>query len=829
MTSWSIRILSKYFKNVSNTPPFDLIIVDEAHHLKNPETNRHKIVRIFSKNVKAMVMLTATPIQLQTADLYNLLTLLLPDFFFGADRKIFAAKLTLNERINLAVKYLTEGNFESFRTVLNELTQKRTFKNQLDRIGDFDSVIEESKSINRSSKKIDIRNLARRIYNFNILNTYVNRTLRKDVLLNFPDRVIETCEYEYTEQELALYNSILNSCREKSEKSRSAFGLIMPERRAASSLIAMSLSFQKDDWRSQIEEYCNNYENEDDSEGRLDEDSRAEYGEPKTAGISKVTIDSKLNKLLEVISAIFNNNQVVSDKKIIIFCAFRATVLYLERVLGKKYPECFIDTITGDDSIKGDDVIPERDNIRKNFAKNDKPAILICTEVAGEGLDFQFCHHIVNYDMPWNPSKLEQRVGRIDRIGQKAQKISVVNLVNSTTIEDRIMSRLFQRVKLFNSTIGPLGDILSKYQKEFKASVLSPNRTKEEKEKYEQKILENIEDKKLEQKVFEEKEMVIVGAMEKFHNENRPKPQYFSAQEIKRLWEFILGKLNIKENIINTEDKEKDIYSFLISSDLKLLLNAMIESSLFDSFNSKKKTFYINLVSNHSKNNQPLYYTFDQETALDNLNIEHFTLTHPFIQGGIQNVIESFRVIKRTLYCAIKSENINPGCYIISIYRFIVINSNSGKKEYVEEKYLCLPADKVFKHWEIGELIFQTVVRDENTKSIDAKDISSLIANSQDFISNQVYQMGENVLGQFVSISEARLNAQNKSLNEYYESKKASIRRDIRFVHDPTIKKSYDKEIERLSDEQKGKVDELNVSNLTITARCLGLVYVEVS
>lgn len=815
--------ISKYLNSISNLPQFDLIVIDEAHHLKNPETQRHKVVRRLSRNAKAMVMLTATPIQLRAADLYNLLSILLPNFFFADDSRSFAAKLTINERINLAVKYLIEEKYDEFRSVIKECTEKRTFRNQLNNIGDFESVIENYDSIDKTWEKVNIRMLARRIYSFNILNTYVNRTLRRDVSTYFPDRVIETCEYKYTDQELALYNSIIDSCRSKFEKNRSAFGLIMPERRAASSLVAMSLAYQKDDWRSQIEEYYNNYETEDDTEGMVNDDSSVEYNWSEIADTQKLKVDSKLNKLLEIISAAFEKNEKISDKKVLIFCAFRATVFYLEKVLSKKLPYCFID------SIKGDDEIYERDNIRRNFEKNDKPAILICTEVAGEGLDFQFCHYLINYDMPWNPSKLEQRVGRIDRIGQKAEKIFVINLVNATTIEDRIMSRLFQRVKLFNSTIGPLGDVLSKYQKEFKASVLSPRRTQEEKEKYEKKVLENIMDKQLEQQIFEEKEMAIVGAMEKFNYENRPKPLYFSAQETKRLWEFILDKLYIDEKLLRTEEENKGIYSFFIDSQIKTILNEMIANSPFDTFNPKKKAYYNNLVSKHFSNNQPLYYTFKQETALENVSIEHLTLTHPFIQGGIQNIIEGFRINKRALYCSIKSENIMKGNYIIAIYRFIVINSNAGKKEYVEEKYLCFPSDGSFEHWQFGEDIFQTLVRDDNVKSIDIKNISSLIAENQNFISDEVNKMAENVLSQFVNISVERIKAQKNSLNQFYESKIASIRRDIRFIHDPSIKISQERQIDILIQEKKEKIEDLNVGNLTVTSKCTGIVYVEVS
>ena len=140
---------------------------------------------------------------------------------------------------------------------------------------------------------------------------------------------------------------------------------------------------------------------------------------------------------------------------------------------------------------------------------------------------FQFCHYLVNYHMPWNPSKLEQRVGRLDRIGQEAEKVIIINLVNKYTIEDHIMAMLFERVKLFNSTIGPLGDVLSKYQKEFEINALKPERTEREKEKYEKIVLANIINKQKEQEEFEKNQMELFGVMDYFYDEMGKRSTYF--------------------------------------------------------------------------------------------------------------------------------------------------------------------------------------------------------------------------------------------------------------------------------------------------------------
>ena len=84
----------------------------------------------------------------------------------------------------------------------------------------------------------------------------------------------------------------------------------------------------------------------------------------------------------------------------------------------------------------------------------------------------QFCNVIFNYDLPWNPMRVEQRIGRIDRIGQTAEKLFVFNLVVKGTIEDRINSRLYDRLGIFESSIGELEPILGDIQKEFQGQII---------------------------------------------------------------------------------------------------------------------------------------------------------------------------------------------------------------------------------------------------------------------------------------------------------------------------------------------------------------------
>jgi len=108
----------------------------------------------------------------------------------------------------------------------------------------------------------------------------------------------------------------------------------------------------------------------------------------------------------------------------------------------------------------------------KRMLREGKIRLLVCNEAAGEGLNLQTCGVLVNYDLPWNPMKVEQRIGRIDRIGQKYPKIRVINLAYADTVEADVYFSLSERIGLFHGVVGKLQPILSKLPKEFETAAL---------------------------------------------------------------------------------------------------------------------------------------------------------------------------------------------------------------------------------------------------------------------------------------------------------------------------------------------------------------------
>ena len=117
-----------------------------------------------------------------------------------------------------------------------------------------------------------------------------------------------------------------------------------------------------------------------------------------------------------------------------------------------------------------------RDEAKRRF-RDREADILLCTDAAAEGLNFQFCGAVINYDMPWNPMRVEQRIGRIDRVGQTHATIRIVNLHYDGTVETDVYRALRTRIGLFETVVGRLQPILAELPQVIAKAVLPSPRT----------------------------------------------------------------------------------------------------------------------------------------------------------------------------------------------------------------------------------------------------------------------------------------------------------------------------------------------------------------
>lgn len=245
------------------------------------------------------------------------------------------------------------------------------------------------------------------------------RNTRKETALNDVKRNIHTVWLHFTREELSAYQEI-----EQINDQLSTFSKITFLRELCSSREACFISLQK----------------------IVNDHHMNKAIQPIISKIEQLPHHVKAKKVVELIKEIGN-------EKTIIFTEYRATQYYLEWYLQQHG----ISTVP----FRGGFKSGKKDWMKQLF--KDHAQVLVATEAGGEGINLQFCNHLINYDLPWNPMRLEQRIGRIHRYGQE-KDIQIYNFAIHETIEEHIMTLLYEKINLFEQVIGDLDEILSALQ-----------------------------------------------------------------------------------------------------------------------------------------------------------------------------------------------------------------------------------------------------------------------------------------------------------------------------------------------------------------------------
>jgi SNF2 family DNA or RNA helicase len=343
---------------------WDLVIVDEAHKLKNPDTQNYKLVD--SLNKKNILFLTATPLENSLLELYTITNLIRPGLF---------------------------GTAKKFKDNFIE-KDERTLKN-----------------VNELKK---------------YLETVMIRNKRADTIINLPDRKTENIFIDQTDKEHDLYADVTQYVINGYWNNYESFKLINLQRAVTSSSYAIKKSL----W---------NYidKSNDINERRI-----------------LLSLYSKASSILENSKGkILNDTLEKVNSKVLIFTAFLSTQDYLYELLTQRG----LKVIKFHGSLNN----IEKKQALEAFEKYGD--VLISTDAGNEGLNLQFCNIIVNYDLPWNPMVLEQRIGRIHRIGQ-TKEVLVINMVLNKSIEEYIFEILTEKIKVFETVVGDIDLILSNIQ-----------------------------------------------------------------------------------------------------------------------------------------------------------------------------------------------------------------------------------------------------------------------------------------------------------------------------------------------------------------------------
>lgn len=347
----------------------------------------------------------------------------------------------------------------------------------------------------------------RRLEKLNLFSSIISRTRKREVLENRVVRHSQSIRLEFSEREREFYQAVTTAVQQRMEgfagNPLSGFAVMMPQRMMASSIPAMVEYYRQKD-SAPDEEIL------EEMGASLDADETGEQQKTGELWLSLEQIvgdwnldypDSKYEKLREVLENRFRREPEV---KVIIFSFFKKTLHYLNRRLSK---EGFAPLM-----IHGDVPMEERQQIIELFKNESGRRILLSSEVGSEGIDLQFCRVMVNYDLPWNPMKVEQRIGRIDRIGQKAERITILNFAVAGTIEEKILSRLYERIGIFEKSLGDLEPILGELTEKLHTQLLSRRLSEKEREESIQQTALAFETRRQDEEHLVEQSAVFLGS-----------------------------------------------------------------------------------------------------------------------------------------------------------------------------------------------------------------------------------------------------------------------------------------------------------------------------
>jgi ERCC4-related helicase len=435
---------------------WDLIVIDEAHRLRNVYKPSNKIAKTIQAAISAYpkVLLTATPLQNTLLELYGLISFI-DDFTFG-DIKSYKAQFS---------KLTIEDNFDDLKARLTPVC-KRTLRRQ---------VLEYIRYTNRIPLTQEFIPTEEEQELYDVVSDYLRRqnlyalpASQRQLITLILRKLLASSTFAIA----GTLNSLLVRLNTKLKRVK-----VKPEMDDEFSGNFESFEELKDEWQDNGE-----IQKEEDlvTEEELDAIKEEIKDLQKFRDLAEsITHNAKGKELLTALKTGFSKaKELGANEKAVIFTESRRTQEYLLSVLSNMeykdriilfngsnndeiskaiYKE-WLDVHNGTDKVTGSKTADIRSAIVDYF-KN-KATIMIATEAAAEGINFQFCSLVINYDLPWNPQRIEQRIGRCHRYGQKYDVV-VVNFLNKKNAADvRVHELLSEKFKLFSGVFGASDEVL---------------------------------------------------------------------------------------------------------------------------------------------------------------------------------------------------------------------------------------------------------------------------------------------------------------------------------------------------------------------------------
>ncbi len=599
---------------------FDLVIIDEAHHLRNTGTQAYQLGRVLASQSSALVLLTATPLHTSDRNLYNLLHLISPAEFSSYPE--FQERIEPNRNINAASRYLSRNNLLNALDQINVI-QLTPMGKRIAQSPAYKDILRQLKGIKQLSREQSV-SLQRQLLELNTISRVFSRTLKREVE-DAAKRAPKTIKIAFSAPERRLYEAVIDFVRWRISLYKGihpAFGVIIRERQAASCIQAL-----RDTLQAHLE--GNQLYTMEQSDSELAEDMAAEpVGREERNRVLEMlqlcqdlgATDSKFDSFLKALREL----QLEDPQfKVLVFTSFRGTLAYLEKKLRE---EGFLFR-----SLHGDVSVVNRDKIISEFRDNNEIHLMLATEVGAEGLDFQFCGVLFNYDLPWNPMKVEQRIGRLDRFGQAHKKILIYNLVIEDTIETRIFMRLFERIRLFEESVGDIEEILGKVIQELSRSVFQSELTEEDEIRQAEEAASRVIREKLDRADFDREKDSLLGQDEILAQETKravESGRFVSPDELRSLVECFVESDQFPHAQIEFDHDDRT--SFLSADDaiLKYIGSSRGNTNRTNQRNNQ-------FIDRARENRNGVAMTFDPEIALERPAIEFITAHHPLTLAAI--------------------------------------------------------------------------------------------------------------------------------------------------------------------------------------------------
>ena len=640
-------------------PRFDLVIVDEAHHIRNADTYLHHAVRYFCDNAQAAVFLTATPVQLGSQDLFTLLNVLRPDLVI--DRTSFDQMAAPNGFINAAVGHCRAADYgwqAEARTCLGQAAQTdwgRRFLRESPAFQDtYDRLAED---------RIDEANRIRLIRSLEELYTFspmINRSRRRDIG-KFATRRPETLTVQFTPDQRRLHDDlhfVVSRILERAHGQQNVkFMMTTLRRQTASCLYGLAPVL-----RDMLAGKLDILEATDESDGDIavDHDFLAEVRADIEALIERAENLDPYDPKVQTFVKVLRDKDRMANNKALAFSTFRHTLAYIARHVadaGLRYG-----------LVHGGVADDERSELRRRFAlpKDDPEAldVLLSSEVGGEGLDFQFCDLLINYDLPWNPMRIEQRIGRIDRYGQQSESVAIVNLVTPGTVDADIYERCLMRIGVFHHAVGGSEEILGEITREIHNIAESFTLTPEQRAERLQQLGDNKVRQVQEEAALEEKQAELFGLTV---------PNQSWREEIAEAESFWLSPEALQRCVsayLSSLDETRS--GFLLGDKpLKTLrLGQNIRARLLDDFRKQARSTdpVARRWEKWLRGTEPLLpVTFDQQTAATEPKAVYLNVLHPLVRQAAQHLQRSDAV---QVNLTVSSKSIPPGAYQFALYQW---------------------------------------------------------------------------------------------------------------------------------------------------------------